>query len=84
MVVCDRLHVRPELGTIVVVRTTTPVKPLRLLTVSVEFPADPALTRIVVGLAVKVKSSTVYDTVVLWDREPLVPVTVTVYSPAVP
>ena len=44
----------------------------------VEVAAVPALTATVVGLAVTEKSVTVYVTVAVWDRLPLVPVTVTV------
>jgi len=46
--------------------------------VIVEVAAVPALTATVVGLAVTEKSVTVYVTVAVWDRLPLVPVTVTV------
>ncbi len=60
------------------VSATVPVNPLTGATVIVEVAAVPALTATVVGLAVTEKSVTVYVTVAVWDRLPLVPVTVTV------
>ncbi len=70
-------HVRP-VGETVVARVTVPVKPFTGATVTVEIPVTPALTVTLAGLAVTVKSVTVYVTGAEWDREPLVPVTVTV------
>lgn len=55
-----------------------PVNPLTGATVIVLVAAVPALVATLVGLAVTVKSVTVYVTVAVWDIEPLVPVTVTV------
>ena len=53
--------------------------------VIVEVPCPPVGTVMLVGEALTVKSGivTVYVTVVLWVNVPLVPVTVTVYVPAV-
>ncbi len=48
------------------------------MTVIVEVPEIPARTIIPVGLAETVKSCTVKVTAVEWERELLVPVTVTV------
>ncbi len=77
MLVGVRVQVRPA-GETVEVRATVPVNPLTGATVMVEAAAVPALTLTLVGLAVTVKSFTVTVTVAEWDREPLVPVTVTV------
>jgi len=60
------------------VSPTVPVNPLTGATVIVLVAAVPALVATLVGLAVTVKSVTVYVTVAVWDIEPLVPVTVTV------
>ncbi len=60
---------------------TSPVNPFRGDTVIVDVPADPTTTETVKGAAVMEKSAAtvmVNVTVVEWDREPLVPVTVTV------
>jgi len=48
---------------VLVARLTTPAKPLRPVTVIVEVPAALTLTLTLVGLAVMVKSWTVYVTV---------------------
>ena len=50
----------------------------------VEVAEDPALALATVGLAVTLKSWTVTVTVAVWTSTPLVPVTVTVYIPALP
>ncbi len=65
------------------VSPTVPAKPalLRVMVEVAELPAT-KLAGLAV-LAVTVKSAvTVTDTLAMWDREPLVPVTVTVYVPA--
>lgn len=71
------MHEMPVDGETVAVRATTPPNPLRPVTVIVEFPGMPTVTLIDAGLAAMVKSWTTKVTVVEWDREPLVPVTVT-------
>jgi hypothetical protein len=58
-----RVQVRPVVGDIVAVRSTTPLKPCRAATVMVEVPETPARTVTVVGVAAIVKSSTVKVTV---------------------
>jgi len=73
-----RLHVRPAEGRMVAVRLTVPVNPLALETVMDDVPLVPEKTRILVGLALTVKSCTAYDTLTLWLNEDSVPVTVTV------
>ena len=60
------------------VRATVPVNPWSGATVMVDVALAPATTVALVGLAVTVKSLTVTVTVAVWDRAPLVPVTVTV------
>ena len=77
------MQVRPA-GETVEVIATVPVKPLTGATVIVELAAAPARTVTLVGLAVTVKSLTVTVTVAECVRDPLVPVTVTVYTPAGP
>ena len=62
---------------LLVVRATIPLKLLRAVTVRVEVPAVPEVTVTLVGLEIRVKSWTMNVTVAEWDREPLVPVTVT-------
>jgi hypothetical protein len=62
MLVGDRVHVRPA-GETEDVRATVPVKPLTGATVIVEVAAVPAGVVTAVGLAVTVKSVTVYVTV---------------------
>ena len=58
-------------------RLTTPVKPLTAVTVIVETPLEPTLALTLVGLAVTVKSWTLYVAVALWDGVvELLPVTV--------
>ena len=51
-----RAQVRPLAGLIVEVRLTTPLNPWRAVTMTVEVPAAPASTVIVVGLEATVKS----------------------------
>ena len=52
-----------EHDVLLVVRLTTPAKPLRAETVIADVPGDPALTVTLVGLAAIVKSWTMYVTV---------------------
>ena len=54
-----RVHVRPVAGEMEVVRATTPPNPLRPVIVMVEDPATFAVTVMLAGLAVSVKSWTV-------------------------
>jgi len=49
--------------------------PLRPVTVIVDAPATPTLVETLAGLAVMAKSWTWYVTIALWERDPLVPVT---------
>lgn len=79
-----REQVSPLGGETAAERDTVPVKPETLVTVIVDVPALPALTVTLVGLAVTVKSWTVKTIVAVLERDPLVPVTVTVYVPAEP
>jgi hypothetical protein len=72
-----RVQVNPA-GDTELVSATVPVKPCRGATVIVEVAAAFASALMLVGLAVTVKSLTVTVTVAVWDRDPLVPVTVTV------
>jgi len=65
-------------------RLTTPEKPSSPVTVTVDVPVVPALTVMLVGLAVTAKPCTVKVTVAEWDREPLAPVTATVIFDDVP
>ena len=58
-------------------RLTIPAKPFRPLTVMVDDAAMFWVAGTVDGLAAIVKSWTMNVTVAEWDREPLVPVTVT-------
>lgn len=51
-----RVQVRPVVGETVALRLTTPLKPCRAVTVTVEAPETPARTITVVGLATIVKS----------------------------
>jgi len=60
------------------VRATVPVKPLIGATVMVDAAAVFTVVVTAVGLAVTEKSVTATVTVAVWDRLPLVPVTVTV------
>ncbi len=78
MLVGVRVQVRPVAGDTELVRETVPVNPLTAVTVMVEVPEAPATTVTAVGLAATVKSRIVTVTAAVLDREPLVPVTVTV------
>jgi len=74
-----RVQVSPLLGEIDVDRVTTPLNRLTAVTVTVEFPLTPGVVLTVVGLADIWKSTTRTLIVpVVWDSDPLVPVTVTV------
>jgi len=79
-----RVQVKPVAGETVAVRETIPLNPFRAVTVTVDVPEAPARIVTVAGLAAIVKSWTVKVTVAEWDIVPLVPVTVTVYVPALP
>src|SRR5260370_19574392 len=82
MLVGLRVQISPA-GETELVSATVRVKPLTGATVIVEIAESPAFTVRLVGLAVIVKSTTLTVMVpVVWDRGPLVPVTVTVYVPA--
>jgi hypothetical protein len=79
-----REQVRPVEGETVSDNVTVPVKPFVAATVIVEVPGVPTVTLTVVGLAVTVKfgaAVTANATVVEWEIDPLVPVTVTVNEP---
>ena len=79
MLVGLRVHVRPVAGETLVVRLTVPVKPLTGMTVIMDVPATPGVVLMTVGLANMVKSTTLtFIVAVVWDSDPLVPVTVTV------
>jgi hypothetical protein len=56
---------------------TVPTNPLTAAALIVEDAVAPAMTETARGLAASVKSWIVYVTTTLWDREPLVPETVT-------
>jgi len=79
-----RVQVRPP-GEDTKDRLTVPVNPLTAVSVIVEVPEAPAsIWAGDTAPAAIVKSRTVNVTVVTWVADPLVPVTVTVYVPAVP
>lgn len=79
MLVGTRVHVRPVVGEMLLVRLTVPVKPLTGITTIVDMPATPGVVLTMVGLANIWKSTTCTVTVlVVCDSDPLVPVTVTV------
>jgi len=72
---------------VVTVRVTVPVNPSRGAIVIADVPVTPTSTDRLVGFAEIVKSGddccvTVTETFVEWERDPLDPVTVTVYVPA--
>jgi len=73
------VQLNPVEGDTESVRDTVPVNALIEVAVIVDVPAVPARTITLVGLAVTEKSGTamMYVTAALWDRVPLVPVTVT-------
>ncbi len=77
-------QVRPVNGDTLAVKATVALNPSSGATVIVEVPAVPDVVGTVVGLAVRVKSCTTTDTVAAWLRDPLVPVTVTVYAQKTP
>jgi hypothetical protein len=78
MLVRVRVHVSPVDGEILVVRLTVPVKPLTGMTVMVDVPAVFGVVLTTVGPANIWKSTTwTFIVAVVWDRDPLVPVTVT-------
>jgi hypothetical protein len=68
--------VSPEVA--LAVRETVPVNPPIAVTVQVLVAEPPCATVMLLGLHVSVKSSTLTVTIVVWVRDPLVPVTVTV------
>jgi hypothetical protein len=79
MLVGLREHVSPVEGETLLVRLTVPVKPLVGMTVIVDVPATFGVVLTTVGLANIWKSTTLtFIVAVVWEREPLVPVTVTV------
>ena len=78
MVMGVRLHERPDEGRMVSARLTVPVNPLTLETVTVDVPLAPEKTNTLVGLALTVKSCTLYVKLAEWLREDPAPVTVTV------
>ena len=78
------VQVSPAEGDDPEVKPTIPVNPLMGAIVIVEVAEDTALAFALVGLAVTLKSWTVTTTVAVWTNTPLVPVTVTVYTPALP
>jgi hypothetical protein len=83
----ESVHViLPEVPPVTVeVNETDPVKPFMLVIMIVDVPAaPPAVILTLVGLAVIVKSWTVYVTLAVRDKLPLVPITATVYVPAEP
>lgn len=60
------------------VKVMVPEKPLRLVRVTVERPEDPTLTMTVAGSTAMAKSTTLTITDVVWDREPIDAITITV------
>ncbi|SRR6266567_1574063 len=78
------VQVSPVEGDDAEVRPTIPVNPLMGAIMIVEVAEDPELALELVGLAVTLKSWTLTATVAVWTSTPLVPVTVTVYTPALP
>lgn len=73
-----REQVIPVVGDTDCVRPTVPVKPFTAATMIMEVPVAPASTAMAVWPATIVKSWTVKITTAVWDRDPLVPVMVTV------
>lgn len=79
MLVGTRVHVRPVAGEMLLARATVPVKPLTGITIMVVVPGTPGVVLTMAELANIWKSTTCTVTVlVVWDNDPLVPVTVTV------
>ena len=73
------VQVRPVAGEMLLVRLTVPVKPFTGMTMIDDVPATPGVVLTIVGLANIWKSTTCTNMEpVVWDSEPLVPVTVTV------
>ncbi len=73
--------VSPVDGVTVLERVRDPTKPFRLVRVTVDVPAEPIGKVTVEGLAMTLKSGgaiTLTLIVTEWEREPLVPMTVTV------
>ncbi len=68
---------RPE-GTTEVESVTEPAKPFRLPSWIDEVPEEPARMVMDCGLVEMVKSTTLTVTCTEWERDPMVPVTVTV------
>ncbi len=72
-----RVQVRPVAGRIVALRSTLPVKPFVLTTVTVDWPVPPDGMLAIVGLADAVKSWIMYVTLAAWASPRIVPVTAT-------
>ncbi len=76
-----QVAVSPVTGETVLDRVNVPVNPLRLVSVTVEVPVDPAGNVTTVGLAMMLKSGgaiTVIGMLTVCVSEPLIPVIVTV------
>jgi hypothetical protein len=73
-----KAQLSPAEGDAELARLIVPVNPSNGLTVIVDMPAWPARTVMLEGLAVREKSWSVKSTVAEREREPLLPVTVTV------
>ncbi len=72
-------QVSPVVGETLVVSATVPVNPLTGMTVIMDVAATPGVVFTVVGFAVIVKSTTwTVIVAVVCERDPLIPVTVTV------
>jgi hypothetical protein len=74
------VHVRPAGVEVDTVKATVPVRPLTALTVMVEVPDAPASIWAGLTAPAAIVKSTTWNTIpaVVWERAPLVPVTVTV------
>jgi len=77
-------HVRPDDGATEDEIDTVPANPLTAVIVIVDEPTTPAFTGPESGLALRVKSWTVYVAVTECDNEPLPPATVILYKPTDP
>jgi hypothetical protein len=77
-----RLTVRP-VGVTESPSLTVPLKPSRLVNVTVDVLVEPAVRLRLAGLAETLKPDTFTVTVTEWVTEPLAAMTVTVYAPAV-
>lgn len=73
----ENVQVNPEDGEVEFVRATVPVKPFADVTLIVELPTAPAKTVTLDGVAVTVKSWTMYAIVTECDSRRLFPVTAT-------